>query len=85
MNVEQLYDMTVLLEHLKGGNKSCRDVNRVYGYLPEPKNHYATKKQKIRLIQKEWNRIGDETIKTFLINKQKPKENDNIQEDKQEL
>lgn len=69
MTIEELYDMTVLLEHLKSGKKSCADVNRVYGYLNKPKGLF-TKKQKIRLIQEYWNTLADKTIKEYLIGKQ---------------
>lgn len=86
MTIEELFYMTKFLEHLKsGGKKSCRDVNKIYSYLPEPKLHTLTKKHKIRLIQTFWNRIADQTMANYLINKQNPEKNGNIQEDKPEL
>lgn len=70
MTTEQLLDMTILLEHLKGGGKkTCRDINRVYGYLPMRVVNLP-KKQKIREIQQYWDKLADETIKQYLINKQ---------------
>ncbi len=50
MTIEELYDMTVLLEHInRGGKKNCRDVNRVYKNIPLPIKN-ATKKEKIRRV-----------------------------------
>lgn len=75
MKVEELLEMTVLLEHLNGGGKkSCKQVNTVYSYLPDPKEKLATKKQKIRAIQDYWNKLADETIAKFLIERQRPKD-----------
>lgn len=71
MTIQELLETTILLEHIKqGGKKSCGQVNKVYSYLPEPKNHKATKKQKIRLIDEYWGKLGDEVIKKYLIDKQ---------------
>ena len=86
MNLEKLYKMTILLEHIKaGGKKSCKQVNEVYSYLPKHPDGLLTKKQKIKAIQTFWNQLADETIKRFLIEKQNPENNGNIQEDKPEL
>lgn len=80
MNIEEVYNLCVLHEKLKSGQRSCKDINKIYVTLPGvPKS--ATKNKKIQEINKYFDTLADNTIKRYLINKQ-INEKGSIQEDK---
>lgn len=70
MDLNQLLDMTQVYEKILTGSTNCRDINRVYKYIPGG-DRLKSKKQKIREIKKYWETFADQAIATMLINKQK--------------
>jgi hypothetical protein len=71
MKVSEVLELCRLYEDLKAGGRNCKNINSVYKTLDNPK-HQATKNQKIKEIRACFENLADNTIKTYLINKQIP-------------
>lgn len=85
MTIEETYELCVLYEKLKSGNRNCKDINKVYNTIPKKSFGSMTKNKKIEAIKLYFETLADETLKAYLIQKQNTEENGNIQENTQEL
>jgi hypothetical protein len=71
MNVEEIVQLCKLYENLKAGGRNCKDINKVYKTIPNKPNTILTKNNKIKVIKEYFETLADDTLKQFLINKQK--------------
>jgi len=67
MNIQQIYELTVVYEAIKTGSTICGDINRVYKYISNDK--LASKKQKIREIKKYWESMADQALIRMAANR----------------
>ena len=68
MILSELLEMTVVYEQLKVGIKKARDINRVHKYLET--NQMVPRATKIRNIMSAWEKIADESLATWAVQKQ---------------
>jgi ribosomal protein L18E len=82
--IQNMVELCQLIENLNTGHQNTKQINKIWKNIPFPFNNKKlhTKKQKISKIREYFNTVADATIQLYLINKQKPKEDGNIQEDK---
>ena len=77
MNIVQLYNLTLVHEALKDGPVRAEDINHVYHTIPNAP-YMKSKKGKIKCINEYFDKIAEDTILRYLINKQiKPDLEDN--------
>jgi len=69
MILSEVVDLCQLYEHLKTGNRNCKNINKVYKTIPNHKDK-QTKSKKILEIQNYFEKLADDTLKSYLINKQ---------------
>ena len=75
MTLQELAFVTQVYELILTGNTNCGIINKAYK-LVNPKENLKSRKQKIKAIKEFWERLADETIKQYLINKQLNPQND---------
>ena len=84
MTVGEVKELCILYEQLKTGNRNCKNINKVYNIIPKKTFGPITKNKKIQAIKQYFEKLADDTISQYLINKQNTgdTQNGNIQKDK---
>jgi len=72
MTIPELYNLTLIHEALvkNSSEVSLKDIDFVYKSLPTKYSHKLNRKEKIKMILSEFERISTETLQRYLIDKQ---------------
>ena len=69
MTIQELSFVTYVYEQILTGSTNCAIINAAYKII-DPKYKLKSKKQKIKYIRDYWEKLADQTLANYLINRQ---------------